>query len=112
MSSTRVVKLKRQNGKVVQGCDVYIGRECYMGGWKLPRSIWHNPFSVKNYGLQNALNMYEQYLCNSPELMGQLYTLQGKTLGCWCDPNPCHGHILQRYVDNLKPKVILNIVPE
>jgi len=26
--STKVVKIQRKAGKVVQGCDIYIGREC------------------------------------------------------------------------------------
>lgn len=39
----RVVRLRRQNGVVVQDCDLYVGRECTMGGWNLPRSKWAGP---------------------------------------------------------------------
>jgi hypothetical protein len=35
---TKVVKLKRKNGIIIQDCDVYIGRSCFMGGWKLQKS--------------------------------------------------------------------------
>ena len=30
--------------------------------------------------------------------MGALSELRGKTLGCWCAPEPCHGDVLARYV--------------
>jgi hypothetical protein len=26
-----------------------------------------------------------------------LQELHGKRLGCWCDPSPCHGHVLAHY---------------
>ncbi|KAI8847095.1 hypothetical protein BC829DRAFT_397178 [Chytridium lagenaria] len=47
---THVVCMKRQNGVIVQDCDVYIGRAMYMGGWRLAKSIWFNPFQVKTMG--------------------------------------------------------------
>ena len=28
--------------------------------------------------------------------MNRLAELDGKTLGCWCAPNPCHGDVLVR----------------
>jgi hypothetical protein len=43
---TTVVHMKRAGGKVVQDCDVYIGRRMTMGGWNLPQSKWHNPFTI------------------------------------------------------------------
>lgn len=94
-SMPRVVHLKRKNGIVTQDCDIYIGRECFMGGWKLKRSIWYNPYSIKVYGSrENVLKMYKQYILNKPELLNQLCKLSGMQLGCWCAPNPCHGDIL------------------
>ena len=32
---TSVVRIRRHKGKIVQDCDVYIGRNMYMGGWQL-----------------------------------------------------------------------------
>ena len=87
-----VVHLKRKNGAIIQDCDVYIGRACNMGGWKLPQSKWHNPYSVKIYG-ENAIPLYENYIRQSP-LMNEIEELCGKRLGCWCKPNPCHGDVL------------------
>lgn len=30
-----------------------------------------------------------------------LHELRGKTLGCWCHPEPCHGDVLCRLVREL-----------
>lgn len=88
-----VVHLKRKNGAIVVGCDVYIGRQCHMGGWHLNSSKWANPFSVKEYGRDEALNKYRQYVMESG-LINEIEELRGKILGCWCAPLPCHGDIL------------------
>ena len=96
-----VVHLKRQGGQVVQDCDVYIGRACNMGGWHLPQSKWHNPYTVKEYG-ENAIVLYEQYLRASP-LMNEIEELRGKRLGCWCVPSPCHGNVLVKILNERNP---------
>ena len=93
MNETRVVRVRRQNGKLVQGCDVYIGRACFRGGWELPQFKWHNPYSVKKYGIDEAINKYRTYLHTSG-LINDIEKLRGKTLGCWCKPGPCHGDVL------------------
>ena len=87
-----VVHLKRKNGEIIQGCDVYIGRACNMGGWHLSQSKWHNPFPTKEYGDQ-AIILYEQYI-RSSDIINDIEELRGKTLGCWCHPKQCHGDIL------------------
>lgn len=85
-----VVKIKRSKGQIVQGCDVYIGRQCNMGGWRLPKSKWANPFTIKSCGsAEQAVEKYRQYVKNNKELMSSLHELAGKTLGCWCKPNVC-----------------------
>ena len=73
---------------------LYIGRQMYMGGWKLSQSKWANPFSVKQYGRKGALEKYREYILSTPELFNALSELSGKTLLCWCAPEPCHGDIL------------------
>lgn len=91
-----VVHLRRLKGKVVQDCDVYIGRACNMGGWRLPQSKWYNPYSVKQYGRDGALDRYRKYIeANENNLLNDLHELAGKRLGCWCKPSPCHGDILR-----------------
>jgi hypothetical protein len=82
---------------------VYIGRNMsfYVPG--ADGSIWQNPFKVakndkktnKNkYTLDESLNKYREYIENNEQLKNRLCELKGKTLGCWCKPNKCHGDIL------------------
>ncbi|SPN79487.1 Hypothetical protein BRZCDTV_373 [Brazilian cedratvirus IHUMI] len=81
-SSTKVVKIARKNGQVVQGCDVYIGRACYMGGWQLAKSKWANPYSVKECGnAEKAVEKFEEYFLSNEELVKDVGELKGKTLG-------------------------------
>ncbi len=91
-----VVHLRRLKGKIVQDCDIYIGRACNMGGWRLNQSKWHNPYSVKQYGRDGALDQYKIYIeSNQNNLLNDLHELAGKRLGCWCKPARCHGDILR-----------------
>lgn len=97
--TTTVVHMKRKDGEVVQDCDVYIGRACNMGGWRLKKSEWHNPFFVKEEGRQAALDKYEKHVRENEGLMSKLETLRGKRLGCWCAPDMCHGDVLVKLLD-------------
>ena len=95
----RVVRIHRKGGKILQNCDVYIGRAVKKGGWKLDASIWANPFKrTKGLAPGSTLLAYEQYVRSNPILMHRIPLLAGKTLGCWCKPNPCHGDVLVRLV--------------
>lgn len=81
-----VVRIRRQGGQVVQDCDVYIGREQTQGDWDLSRSIWANPFKVKECkNVHEACSAYESHVRKSPELMKKLPELRGRRLGCWCE---------------------------
>ena len=73
---------------------LYIGRSMvhYIQGAE--GSKWQNNFPVKRYGLARCLELYEEKVRNSPELLGAIEELEGKELGCWCKPGPCHGDIL------------------
>lgn len=93
MSSTRVVHCKKT------AYDVYIGRP----------SKWGNPFSHKP-GTQaqfvvgsrdEAIAAYREWILNQPELLAALPELKGKTLGCWCKPQSCHGDVLAELADQL-----------
>jgi len=78
---------------------LYIGRNMsfYVPG--AVKSKWANPFSVKKYGLDQCLELYEEHVKNSPELMNDLHELDGKVLGCWCKPSKCHGDILVKLLN-------------
>lgn len=99
----RVVRLRRRkDGTVVQNADVYIGRECRLGGWNLDASIWGNPFKLPKKAtaeqVQDVLRKYEDHVRSQPVLMARVHELAGRTLGCFCAPKPCHGHVLAKLV--------------
>ncbi|KAL3856455.1 hypothetical protein ACJMK2_011212 [Sinanodonta woodiana] len=76
---------------------IYIGRgNPYVKG--AFQSKWANPFTVKKYSRDECIKLYEQHITSDRHLMAALHELKGKTLGCWCHPEPCHGHILQRLI--------------
>lgn len=67
--------------------DLYIGRP----------SKWGNPFQIGSDGDRaQVIARYERWLDTQPELLEALPELAGKTLGCWCAPQPCHGDVLAR----------------
>jgi len=41
-----------------------------------------------------VITKYERWIVTQDDLMEALGELQGKVLGCWCHPKPCHGDIL------------------
>ena len=69
-----------------------------------------NPYSHKEGTLAEfkvanraeALEKYEKYLLENETLFNSLIELQGKTLGCWCKPNKCHGDILVKWSNSIK----------
>jgi len=69
-------------------------------------SIWANPFKLGRDGTQEeiirayALLMRDRVLAD-PLLRLELMGLKGKTLGCWCAPEPCHGDALLQLIEEL-----------
>jgi hypothetical protein len=43
---------------------------------------------------EESIAAYCRRLLAHPELLAQVPALRGKTLGCWCAPALCHGHIV------------------
>ncbi len=84
--------------------EVYIGRP--MPHYGLNGSKYANPFTVKRWGLKEALRLYEKRIRSDEVLMNQVHRLRGATLACWCAPKDraltvedetvCHGQILLR----------------
>lgn len=65
--------------------DVYIGRP----------SKWGNPFAIGRDGSrEEVIVKYRGWLSANPALLKRLGELEGKVLGCWCAPLPCHGDVL------------------
>lgn len=73
--------------------DVYIGRP----------ERWGNPFIIGIHGNRNdVIAKYEKWIRNNPELLAHIKELKGKTLGCWCKPEACHGDVLVKLIEELK----------
>lgn len=81
---------------------VYVGREFsfFVDGAK--KSIFCNPFTVKNYGRERCLEMYAKHLEENivKNYKDEFLSLKGKTLGCFCLPNEeCHVDVLLRCLE-------------
>lgn len=83
---TRVVHCKKEP------YDIYIGRP----------SIYGNPFRLGKDGDRvEVLEKYRNYIMSSPRLLEQIKRLKGKTLGCWCKPELCHGDVIAEILDGV-----------
>lgn len=86
--------------------DVYIGRgSCPRSG---EPGRWGNPFShrpsraggvTRVATREEAIERYRRWLWDRIKAgavdLAELASLHGKALGCWCDPEPCHGEVLE-----------------
>jgi hypothetical protein len=112
MNPTRVIHT-RDLGQYPDA--IYIGRE-HAGRGRGPsfkRSRWANPFTWCEYGRDAAVALYARWITGDPEAAAMLppgnwhrptadeirRELRGRVLACWCDPQPCHGHVLAALAD-------------
>jgi hypothetical protein len=88
--------------------NVYIGRKgvVFINNKRFPEesSNFCNPYKIGIDGTrEEVLNKYRRYinirLQQSKELEEELISLKGKNLGCWCNPEPCHGDILLELIN-------------
>lgn len=80
---------------------LYVGRDISQRVPGATGSKWQNPFKVKTpQDLSKILKDYENYVCNG-KLYKQLHELKGKTLVCWCYPEPCHATVLKKLYEEL-----------
>lgn len=92
---TKVVNIKKNK------YDVYIGR----AGHNLD-GYFGNPYRVGYDGNRlEVLELYRKYfydrINNDIEFRERVYQLKGKTLGCFCKPEKCHGDIIADYLNHL-----------
>lgn len=88
---------------------VYVGRQCFMGGWKLRKSPFANPYKIGNKtsaypeGMtrEDVVKEYRIYVLSKAELVKQLPKLKEKKLACWCAPRECHGDILKQLIEEV-----------
>ena len=90
-------RVKDQESWVKEEDNVYIGRRTK----RLSGSKWGNPYKLGNWGRKLALSLYEIYIQRNKGLLNSLHELSGKTLGCWCAPQLCHGGILHHLAGNI-----------
>lgn len=94
--------------------DVYIGRV---------ESYWGNPFVVGKRGKWGARNteeclekfeawMREMLDVKYPWMVRELLKLRGKRLGCWCAPQPCHGDVLVKLIEEYAERFEGRELPE
>ena len=86
------------------GNHVYVGRaNPYVPG--ATQSEWANPFPVKKFGRDGCIAEFERVLREQLAVDGdkraRLLALRGKTLGCWCKPEHCHGDVLAKVIEEL-----------
>jgi hypothetical protein len=58
----------------------------------------------RNHSRAEALRLYRDHITEkirSGEV--DLEVLRGKTLGCWCKPEPCHGDVLVELLARARP---------
>jgi hypothetical protein len=88
--------------------NVYIGRAriVFLNGQRFPtsNSPFANPFRIGKHGTRlEIIEKYERYmrrvLLEDEQMRKNLLSLRGKNLGCWCAPEPCHGDVLVRLLD-------------
>ena len=73
--------------------DIFIGRP----------SVWGNPYEIGKDGTRSeVIAKYREYLLGNKELMSLLYQVKGKTLGCWCKPQNCHGDVIAEVADSTR----------
>ena len=91
-----VVRLRKEKGKTIQDCDVYIGNAVFNSNWSLEESKWCDPFHQEwSLSVAERKKKYRDYITSTPRLMQCLHELKGKTLGCLCqNSRACHGHVL------------------
>lgn len=61
-----------------------------------------NPFKIGTDGSrQDVIHKYGIWILANTSLIKQIRSeLRGKTLGCWCRPDACHGDLLAELADN------------
>ena len=63
-------------------------------------SQWGNPYPEAKFGRAECIAKFRQYVIEFPgdKLRQDLVGLKGKTLGCWCKPDACHGDVLLEFL--------------
>lgn len=89
--------------------NIYIGRAgiVFVDGERFPKkdSKWCNPFKIKEYDREEYIRLYKRHLdklLQDEDNLEEFVLLEGKTLGCWCKPEDCHGDVIISRLKRLK----------
>jgi len=121
MSKTEVVHVEKDT------YDVYIGRgnggqrQIDMSNTEPTNRGWLGnphpteddrkcPYCNKYHTREKAIQLYRedfyQKIENNAEFRRSVNDLKGKTLGCWCRPEKCHGDVIVAYLGDGNPTSI------
>ena len=88
--NTRVINRRHSEKE-----DIYIGRGSYLGLGNpfthLPLGATQAKFQVQTR--QESIQKFEDWVFDQPKILAQIWKMQGKKLGCYCHPLPCHGQV-------------------
>jgi len=73
--------------------EIYIGRS----GRGRVNSGWGNPYKMRSNSLKariEAVTNFWDLLQNDTGMQACLNEVVDSTLGCWCSPHLCHGHVI------------------
>lgn len=70
-------------------------------------TLWGNPYKIGKHGTrEEVIRRYRidivKRLLIEEGLVDELMKLDGKTLGCYCKPESCHGDVLVEIIEELK----------
>jgi hypothetical protein len=105
--------------------NFYIGRSgvVFIDGIRFPsrQSDFANKFKINKKGVENGKDggdgdgtrteciakykdWINQQIQTNPKMKSLLLSLKGKTLGCWCKPEECHGDVLLELIEEYSQK--------
>lgn len=70
------------------------------------RTKWGNPFKIEgDITRLRSITLYAAHLVSEINhgtiALRDIRELSGKTLACWCAPEPCHGEVLAAFADRI-----------
>jgi ribonuclease HI len=100
-----LVEWTKNKNHIYIGCNLSYVRGAVASKWK-------NPYrEKKSVETDESLQKYEEYIKNNKNLYNCLDELDGKILGCWCKPKPCHGDILIKLLNEKKSGLLTEDKP-
>jgi hypothetical protein len=103
VSETIVVNFRKEK------CDVKISRRRDNSIPDPPEEgCFGNPFPVQRYGRDKCIELHREYFLKRVEsdepFRQAVLSLNGKRIGCFCKPLPCHGDVIKEWLDQQNSK--------